>query len=530
MKEKITLNKNRILFMATMVIGCFFRLFYIGNIPGNRNVYVDEAICGYEAWSLVNYGYDYYGYPLPVYLPSWDSGQSLLQALCQMPFVKLFGLNSFAIRLPAAILGCVTLYAFYYICKKIKDEEFAIFALFILSVMPWHIMQSRWSMDCNFYCGVITIAFALLIKACEDKRFLPISFVVLGLSLYAYALPWTIMPILVLGITAYLVYMKKIRIDKYLVISYIILALLALPLMLFVLVNLDIIPEIVTPLFSIPRLGAFRSDEIILSAKDVIKNTYRSINCFITQDDGLVQDVTPMFGLFYKFSNIIILIGIAHSFINFWNNRKRNVQYEFMFLLLFVLSLFIASTTEVSFYRMNMILIPLTYFLADGLYAIIDIAKSYSKQIVIFIYSVSCLCFLIYYVAFQDDILADVYKDGLSYALDYVHKLKDSDTVSESATVHIISDISFVSVLFIENYPTDKYLEEVVYEDRDVTGLNELAKSFGYYEFYYNYSKESEYIDGDVYICDSRDYELVDYLESQGMELSWFSNVVVAVN
>ncbi len=526
--KKQSLNGHKIKLILTMLLGCFLRLFYIGNIPGNKSMYVDEILCGYESWSILNYGFDYKGYPFPVYLPSWGTGMNALQAYIQIPFIKLFGLNSFACRLPAAIIGCISLYAFYYICKKIKDENFALLSLFILCIMPWHIMQSRWSMECNLYSGFITIAFALLIKACEDNRFLPLAFLILGLSLYAYALPWTIMPILVISITIYLFQQKKIRLDRYLFMSFGILALVALPLILFIMVNLEIIPEIVTPFISMPKLSHFRSDELIISGKDLLKNIYNTLLCFMNQDDGYKQSCTPIFGLYYKFSNIFILIGMAYSFMSFWKKRKERIQYEFFYLVLFLCSLIVGSTIEISFYRMNMIHYPMTFFLVTGLWEVIDLIENNSKQIIVFIYGLSCVFFMTYYVTYQDEIIAEVYMDGCDSALERIHELEREKEFENAAKINVLSWINFTEVLFYDRYPTDKYLAEVIYEDHEVTGLRELAKSFGQYEFIPTPDTGKTPEKDCIYMYSLKDTYLTDYFESYNLNIEYYTNIGIA--
>ena len=69
--------------LSIFAIGFFLRLFFIGNIPGNRGVYQDEAYTGYKAWSLLHYGHDSWGYAHPVYLTTWGTGMSVLQTLCE---------------------------------------------------------------------------------------------------------------------------------------------------------------------------------------------------------------------------------------------------------------------------------------------------------------------------------------------------------------------------------------------------------------------------------------------------------------
>ena len=60
---------NKILFWSIIALGSFVRIFKLSVYPGG--VHVDEAFAGYEAYSLLNYGVDSWGYRYPIYFISW---------------------------------------------------------------------------------------------------------------------------------------------------------------------------------------------------------------------------------------------------------------------------------------------------------------------------------------------------------------------------------------------------------------------------------------------------------------------------
>ena len=511
-----------------VLLGAFLRLFYIGNIPGNTALYVDEMFSGYGAWSILNYGYEISGYHLPMYLTSWGSGMSALQAYIQIPFIAVFGLTGFALRLPAAILGCITLYAFYYICRSIKNEDFAVFAAFILAVIPWHIIMSRWALDCNYFVGFITITIALMIKASKDNRFLPLAFFFIGISLYAYALTWTVMPLFVLLAVIYLFRTGAIRFDKHFLISVVVLGLTALPALLFMAVNLGMMPEIKTPFFSVPKLMIFRSNELSLSPRAMLSHIYAAFKMFVEQDDGTVTGSTPTFGIYYKISGIFILIGLAECLVSFFGGQKRRGN-EVYFLILFFCSLIIAATTDLYFYRINMIQIPMTYFLANGLWFLTDLLQKRSKEIVILAYGILCFFFFTYYITDYDDTIATRFADGSKDALAYVDSLKENGEIPQGSTINVFSGISYVTVLYYEKYPTDAYVSEVVYDPDTFASHRALAQSFGDYYFYYDELPEEAPKSGDVFMCSHDDEPAMGYLEANNMNIRYFSNIAVGV-
>lgn len=74
----------------------------------------------------------------------------------------------------------------------------------ILSLVPWHIMMSRWGLESNLFPSFFLFGlFFLLYGDNKQYRFLFTGFF-WGLSLYCYSAMWVIMPFLVLGIVGYI--------------------------------------------------------------------------------------------------------------------------------------------------------------------------------------------------------------------------------------------------------------------------------------------------------------------------------------
>lgn len=196
--------------LIILILGTITRLFLLGVTPGNSNLNQDEAFAAYEAYSLANYGMDSHGYHNPVYLVAWGSGMNALETYCMIPFVKLLGLNSVALRLPQAILGCITLVFVFLLIREISNEKTALWATFVLAICPWHVMLCRWGLESNFIVGMLTIALYLLIFAHKSRWKLILAGVFMGLVLYCYAAAWMVLPLIVIGMLIYLYFDKSI--------------------------------------------------------------------------------------------------------------------------------------------------------------------------------------------------------------------------------------------------------------------------------------------------------------------------------
>ena len=172
MKEKVKnwLKKNKIniLICCIFLVGFLVRTVGITKYPNGFNC--DEASIGYEAYSVANYGIDRNGNSWPVFLEAWGSGQNALYMYIIMPFVKLFGLNVLSVRLPMAIIGCISLIVMYLLLRKTCSKKTAIIGLAFFAICPWHIMKSRYGLESNVFPDLILLAVYIFIKGLYDKK------------------------------------------------------------------------------------------------------------------------------------------------------------------------------------------------------------------------------------------------------------------------------------------------------------------------------------------------------------------------
>ncbi len=75
---------------------------------------LDEALGGYNAWSILNYGVDQQLNHLPIYLYSWGSGMNALYPYITIPFIKFLGLSVFSYRLPMVLISVTGAFYFLY--------------------------------------------------------------------------------------------------------------------------------------------------------------------------------------------------------------------------------------------------------------------------------------------------------------------------------------------------------------------------------------------------------------------------------
>ncbi|MGB6838876.1 MAG: glycosyltransferase family 39 protein [Microgenomates group bacterium] len=197
---------KKIILISILVLAAFLRLYNLGNFPAMN---ADEAAIGYNAYSLLLTGKDEHGNSWPVHFQSFNDYKPGLYFYVVCPFVRLLGLNVWAVRLPSALFGVFTVLLVYLLVKELfKDEVFALTSSFFLSISPWHIHFSRGGWEVNTATFLITLGLWLFIKSVKKPKFLILSSLFFVLSLYTYHASRIIVPLLVIGLM--LIYRKKV--------------------------------------------------------------------------------------------------------------------------------------------------------------------------------------------------------------------------------------------------------------------------------------------------------------------------------
>ena len=227
--------------------------------------------------------------------------------------IKMFGNTLILMRIPSVIFRIISFISAYFLVKNEKDKLKRIIFLFLLTIVPYFIMQSRWGLDCNLLVSFMTISISLFINSIikNNNKLLFLSGIFFGLSLYTYALSYIILPIFLIMILAYLLYIRKINI-KQIIIFVIPLILLSIPLILMILVNNSIIKEIKW-IITIPKLPSYRGSEISLLNIFLNFRIFFAILSFdkIFGGENLLYNSIPYFGTLYYISIPFIIVGIS---------------------------------------------------------------------------------------------------------------------------------------------------------------------------------------------------------------------------
>jgi len=142
-------NKWHKMFVVLIILLNFFvRAYGVSKSPPSVNY--DEAALGYNAYSILKTGRDEYGNFLPLSLRSFNDYKPALYAYLSIPFIAIFGLNGFSIRLVSVVAGTMaSIFLFLFLNKFFKNKIFVLFSFLLLSFQPWRLHFSRVALETN---------------------------------------------------------------------------------------------------------------------------------------------------------------------------------------------------------------------------------------------------------------------------------------------------------------------------------------------------------------------------------------------
>lgn len=451
---KSFVKRNWILSLI-LIVGILVRVYAFGEIP--PGLFVDEASTGYDTYSIANYGIDRNGFHNPIPFMGFGSGgQSGLYEYLSIPFIRLFGLSIFSIRLVNLIFGLLSLSIFYFFVKEVSNKGTAVIATFLLAICPWHIMISRWALHSNLFPVFFLTGNLFLVYSLRNQHYLPISFIIFALSLYTYGTALFMVPLFMIILSAYLILNKKIKIKSFIFGASFFL-ILAIPAILFVHINTYQLGSLETPFFSIPRLTIprFETGSVLFGGhllESILPNLKMFLNDIIfNQNDGRIWNQLAPYGLIYTLSMPFALLGFLITMVD--NGNLKKFQKNFFILLWFLLTIALAAIMSANTNRMNIIFFPLLYFTALGLLHVKDKINRPVFYAIIIVYLICFTSFSYDYFTSFPEKISSAFFESLDEAINY-------SAEKSSGSICVTNQISmpYIYVLFYRKIDPNIFL------------------------------------------------------------------------
>lgn len=179
------LLQPKILFVLICIFFLFTRLYKITEIP--PSVYWDEASIGYNAYSISQTGRDEWGKFLPIHFRAFGEFKLPVYIYAVVPFVKIFGLNAFSVRLPAVLFSLGVVVLTYFLTKKLSENTTAgLLSSLFITLSPWFFIFSRTGYEATAGLMFYLLAIYFFLKFDRNAWYLFFSVVSLILSAYSY--------------------------------------------------------------------------------------------------------------------------------------------------------------------------------------------------------------------------------------------------------------------------------------------------------------------------------------------------------
>lgn len=485
--------------LAIVALAFVLRFYNLGSYPALN---ADEAALGYNAYSLLQTGKDEHGNAWPIHFQSFNDYKPGLYVYMIMPFVGLFGLNEWSVRIPAAFLAVATVYLVYLLVKKGENEKTALIASLLLAISPWHIHFSRGGWETSVATFFITLAVFLFLKAIENPKYYLFSLVSFVASLYTYHSARLVVP--VIGLALVLLNLKTItKSIKRFSVAIAIAAVLCIPLAVSFFGNaglsrasgVGILADMGPTNLANEQRGEHNDlnsifvkalhNKAVNYALAFGKNWLSHYNgefLFLSGDE-IQRNRVPETGQLYTFELITVLSGL------FILLKRSSKDKTFLLMWLLVAPLAAALTFQSPHaLRAHNMVIPITIISAFGLSYIIDLLlkiiknKSLLKLTYLFISIVVIWSFARYMHMYWTHMSKEYpfsSQYGIKELVSYVSSQKDD---FKHIVVTDRYDQPYILFLFYLRYPPSEFQKNHELSERDQYGFS-TVREFDKYKF-----------------------------------------------
>jgi hypothetical protein len=174
----------------------FLRIYKISSTP--PGLYMDEVSVAYNAYSILTTGKDEHGEAFPFAFRAFGEYKMPVFVYMTSLSMAIFGKNEFAIRIPSALFGTLTIFLFYFFAKELvsynkkfsekQKSLFAFISTFLLAITPWHLQFSRAGFEAIVALFFFLLGLLLFLYFYKSKKniLLFLSSFFLVFSMYSY--------------------------------------------------------------------------------------------------------------------------------------------------------------------------------------------------------------------------------------------------------------------------------------------------------------------------------------------------------
>lgn len=479
---KITL----IIFLALIL-----RCWQITTLP---SLNPDEAALGYNAYSLIQTGKDEHGASWPLHFKSFGDFKPGGYVYMALPFIKVLGLTSLAVRLPNIIFSVLTILVLYkLIFLFTKNSRISNLVSIVLAISPWHLQFSRGAWEASIALFFLTLGIYWLYQYIINNRkfFIYIFPIPLVIAMATYHSARIIAPVLLLTI---LIFNFKKIFNRQLIIAIIIGLVLVTPIAVSFLKNggttrfagvgltadkgpLSRSEELLNNHGNVKIINRIIHNHRVLYALSWVEkySSHFNLNFLFINGDEVPRSKNPDMGQLYLIELPLLLFGLVKLI----QSRNRHLQqFTFSFLLIAPLASSLTFQAPSALRALPMV-IPLSILIALGLETFIIFVQRFKsfKLIIFLLFTISYLLSLAYYLdsyyVHSPKRYSFAWNFGFSQIIPYVESEK-----SKFKNVYLTDkyDQPYILYLFYSHYPPAKIQSQIKLTAPDRFGFSTVRQ------------------------------------------------------
>lgn len=422
-----------------LTISIFLRFYKLGSIP--NGFYVDEAVAGYNSYSILETGKDEYGKPFPIAFRFFGSYSPPLYVYSTSLMIKFLGLSVFVTRFTSAtfgVLGTLLTFIFLKNLKFLKHPISPLLGSLIFAVAPWSIFFSRVGYELNLGATIFWSSLIFLLLGLTRRKFLIFGMLLISISTYGAHPERFLAPIFLLGF----IYIFKQKIKFWEVL----------------LVGLTQIPNIYlfsTPAFATKNSLFYNATSTYAFLREFLSQyvTYFSPRSLFFLGDSDLQRSAPELSVFYPWLMVPYLVG----FYLLWKNRQK-LPLKFLLFSLFLSPIPVALTSDpFSSQRALHMLLPFIAVIAIGIDWFLSKLGKLSFFIIIVLLFVSGVYLWRSYFILLPHERAKVWGYGFAQLADEINKRPDELFLIDQSRIKP----AYIELSFFLKFPPGKLQESI---------------------------------------------------------------------
>lgn len=166
----VSLLDSRLQLGLATLFGLLLRFWHLTSVPPGLNQ--DEAVYGYDAYSIFMTGRDHLGHPFPfASLETFGDWSSPLLTYLSIPAIAVFGLHVEVLRAVSALVGLAAIPLVYLLALTMfKRRPVAVAAAWLLALSPWAVHLSRWAIIPTVVPTMVAAAMLALVWSLQTRN------------------------------------------------------------------------------------------------------------------------------------------------------------------------------------------------------------------------------------------------------------------------------------------------------------------------------------------------------------------------